>query len=128
MVSLTTSITPDYPFISFSAWYNLRFSPMITQSFGARNTKFALSDWDLRSGTFYAELRTSEPNNALLVDGTQIAALGSSNIPPPTNFGKTFRSCVVDPIQDLAVLREDDQAGYVSHHDSACLLLIAFTL
>ncbi|CAE6501717.1 unnamed protein product [Rhizoctonia solani] len=96
------------------AWYNLRLGPMVQQSVGASDID--VPDWDLRNGTYHGEFRASEPDDDddFHVDHTQIAVLGSSTIPPPTNFEKEFSSCVVDPTQDLAVLVEDEQEVYVT--------------
>ncbi|KDN42226.1 hypothetical protein RSAG8_06893, partial [Rhizoctonia solani AG-8 WAC10335] len=90
------------------AWYNFRLSPMVQQSVGALDID--VPDWDLRNGAYHGEFRVSELDHDedFLVDRTQIAVLGSSNIPPPTNFQKKFSSCVADPKQDLAVLVEDE--------------------
>ncbi|KAF8752796.1 hypothetical protein RHS01_07223 [Rhizoctonia solani] len=50
-----------------------------------------------------------EDDDDYFVDRTQVVALGSSDIPPPTNFQKKFAFCEPDPQQDLAVLVEDEQ-------------------
>ncbi|CAE6535987.1 unnamed protein product [Rhizoctonia solani] len=74
-------------------------------------------DWDLRSGVYHGESRTSEidsDSDRFQVNILQIAVLGSLNIPPPTEFGKICNTCVADPIQDLAILIEDEQVGFHS--------------
>ncbi|CAE6431764.1 unnamed protein product [Rhizoctonia solani] len=93
------------------AWFNMRFSPMVQQPIGALGVD--VPNWDLRSGTYFGDFRESEleHDEDFLVDRTQIAVLGSSNLPPPINFEKKFTHTTADPNQDLVVLVEDEIEG-----------------
>ncbi|KDN42229.1 hypothetical protein RSAG8_06896, partial [Rhizoctonia solani AG-8 WAC10335] len=87
-----------------NAWFNMKFSPMIQQPIG--DPKVEVPNWDLRSGTYFGDFRVSELEHEedFLVDHTQVAVLGSSNLPPPINFGKKFNHNAVDPNQDLRLM------------------------
>ncbi|CAE6436292.1 unnamed protein product [Rhizoctonia solani] len=92
------------------AWLGLRLSPMAQQRTGIPNNA---PNWGLRNGTYYGEFRMSELDyeEDFLMDRIQIAVLGASSIPPPTNFELKFNTCTLDPKQDLVVLVEDEQEG-----------------
>ncbi|CAE6473874.1 unnamed protein product [Rhizoctonia solani] len=95
----------------------MRFTPLVMQPIGPSDIE--MLNWELRSGTYYGDFRTSalDGDPHFVVDRTQTAILGSSSIPPPTNFEKTYSFCVADPKQDLAVLVEDEQpSNYVRFH------------
>ncbi|CAE6432924.1 unnamed protein product [Rhizoctonia solani] len=83
------------------AWLNLRLGPVVRQYVGA-----PMRNWELRShhyfGKFFEQGRFS-------THSTRIAALGSSSLPPSTQYGKKFSFCVVDPQQDLVVLVENER-------------------
>lgn len=110
MVILTTTHV-------FSAWLNMKFSPMVEQPVG--DLAAYTLNWGLRSGTYFGDFR--EPDDELensedfLVDRTQIADLGSPNITPPIDFEIKFTRSAVDPNQDLAILLENEIKRYVSH-------------
>ncbi|KAF8734556.1 A Receptor for Ubiquitination Targets, partial [Rhizoctonia solani] len=93
------------------AWFNMKFGPMVQQPIG--NPDIDVPNWGLRNNIYYGDSRISTPDledeDDYFVDRTQVVALGSSDIPPPTNFQKKFAFCEPDPQQDLAVLVEDEQ-------------------
>ncbi|CEL57189.1 hypothetical protein RSOLAG1IB_08422 [Rhizoctonia solani AG-1 IB] len=87
----------------------MRFTPLFVQPIGLPNIE--MLNWELRSGIYYGDFRTSALDNdpRFMSDRTQIAVLGTSNITPATNFGKSYSFCIADPKQDLAVLVDDEQ-------------------
>ncbi|KAG8689055.1 hypothetical protein FRC11_004225 [Ceratobasidium sp. 423] len=93
------------------AWLNLRLSPMVKQPIMGSDAD--VPNWELRSGTYYGDFRVSEPEHDedFLVDRTQVAILGSPNIPPPIDFERTFAQSTMDPNQDLVILGEDEVEG-----------------
>jgi hypothetical protein len=80
---------------------------MIKQPRG--NPEIDVPNWELRSGIYYGDSRVSafDDEDNFMVDHTQVAVLGTSDIPPPVNFQKKFSHCTADPKQDLAILVED---------------------
>jgi hypothetical protein len=93
----------------------MRFTPLFVQPIGLPDIE--MLNWELRSGIYYGDFHTSALDNdpRFMSDRTQIAVLGTSNITPATNFGKSYSFCIADPKQDLAVLVDDEQPRYVSY-------------